>query len=234
MLQNIHLFSDTTKNSQIFLYSPSPIPFFFVPLQPIMEVAIVKYNAGNIRSVMNALERCGVTPILTDDFEVLQRADKVIFPGQGQANTTMTYLKEHKLDKLIKNLRQPVLGICIGMQLMCRHSEEADTDCLGIFDVDVLKFRPTQKEDKVPQMGWNELGRGENGVNPLLEGLGENPFVYYVHSYYVPLCPYTIGVTDYVQPYSGALHKDNFYAVQFHPEKSGPVGERIIRNFLEL
>lgn len=234
MLQNIHLFSDTTKNSQIFLYSLSPIPFFFVPLQPIMEVAIVKYNAGNIRSVMNALERCGVTPILTDDFEVLQRADKVIFPGQGQANTTMTYLKEHKLDKLIKDLRQPVLGICIGMQLMCRHSEEADTDCLGIFDVDVLKFRPTQKEDKVPQMGWNELGRGENGVNPLLEGLGENPFVYYVHSYYVPLCPYTIGVTDYVQPYSGALHKDNFYAVQFHPEKSGPVGERIIRNFLEL
>ncbi len=234
MLQNIHLFSDTTKNSQIFLYSLSPIPFFFVPLQPIMEVAIVKYNAGNIRSVMNALERCGVTPVLTDDFEVLQRADKVIFPGQGQANTTMTYLKEHKLDKLIKDLRQPVLGICIGMQLMCRHSEEADTDCLGIFDVDVLKFRPTQKEDKVPQMGWNELGRGENGVNPLLEGLGENPFVYYVHSYYVPLCPYTIGVTDYVQPYSGALHKDNFYAVQFHPEKSGPVGERIIRNFLEL
>ena len=234
MLQNIHLFSDTTKNSQIFLYYLSPIPFFFVPLQPIMEVAIVKYNAGNIRSVMNALERCGVTPILTDDFEVLQRADKVIFPGQGQANTTMTYLKEHKLDKLIKDLRQPVLGICIGMQLMCRHSEEADTDCLGIFDVDVLKFRPTQKEDKVPQMGWNELGRGENGVNPLLEGLGENPFVYYVHSYYVPLCPYTIGVTDYVQPYSGALHKDNFYAVQFHPEKSGPVGERIIRNFLEL
>lgn len=199
-----------------------------------MNVAIVKYNAGNIRSVMNALERCGVTPVLTDDFEVLQRADKVIFPGQGQANTTMTYLKEHKLDKLIKDLRQPVLGICIGMQLMCRHSEEADTDCLGIFDVDVLKFRPTQKEDKVPQMGWNELGRGENGVNPLLEGLGENPFVYYVHSYYVPLCPYTIGVTDYVQPYSGALHKDNFYAVQFHPEKSGPVGERIIRNFLEL
>jgi glutamine amidotransferase len=237
MLQNIHLFSDTTKNSQIFLYYLSPIPFFFVPLQPIMEVAIVKYNAGNIRSVMNALERCGVTPILTDDFEVLQRADKVIFPGQGQANTTMTYLKEHKLDKLIKDLRQPVLGICIGMQLMCRHSEEADTDCLGIFDVDVLKFRPTQKEDKVPQMGWNSIDvkcQMSNVNNPLLKDLGENPFVYYVHSYYVPLCPYTIGVTDYVQPYSGALHKDNFYAVQFHPEKSGPVGERIIRNFLEL
>ena len=216
-----------------------------------MEIAIVKYNAGNICSVMNALERCGVTPILTDDFEVLQRADRVIFPGQGQANTTMTYLREHHLDKLIKDLRQPVLGICIGMQLMCRHSEEADTDCLGIFDVDVLKFRPTQKEDKVPQMGWNEIKPkqtplpsplyggasdegAKNGVDPLLEGLGENPFVYYVHSYYVPLCPFTIGMTDYVQPYSGALHKDNFYAVQFHPEKSGPVGEKIIRNFLEL
>lgn len=212
-----------------------------------MEVAIVKYNAGNICSVMNALERCGVTPILTDDFEVLQRADRVIFPGQGQAHTTMTYLKEHKLDKLIKDLRQPVLGICIGMQLMCRHSEEDNTDCLGIFDVDVVKFRPTLPEDKVPQMGWNELTPpsspldvgasyegGKNEVNPLLEGLGENPFVYYIHSYYVPLCPYTIGVTDYVQPYSGALHKDNFYAVQFHPEKSGSVGERILKNFLAI
>ena len=212
-----------------------------------MEVAIVKYNAGNICSVMNALERCGVTPILTDDFEVLQRADRVIFPGQGQAHTTMTYLKEHKLDKLIKDLRQPVLGICIGMQLMCRHSEEDNTDCLGIFDVDVVKFRPTLPEDKVPQMGWNELTPlsspldvgasyegGKNEVNPLLEGLGDNPFVYYIHSYYVPLCPYTIGVTDYVQPYSGALHKDNFYAVQFHPEKSGSVGERILKNFLAI
>jgi glutamine amidotransferase len=217
-----------------------------------MKVAIVKYNAGNICSVVNALERCGVTPILTDDFEVLKCADRVIFPGQGQANTTMTYLREHHLDQLIKDLRQPVLGICIGMQLMCQHSEEADTDCLGIFDVDVKRFQPTRREDKVPQMGWNELKPGPlrlhqggekwNNIDPLLEGIlplegGASeglPFVYYVHSYYVPLCPYTIGVTDYVQPYSGALHKDNFYAVQFHPEKSGPVGERIIRNFLAL
>ena len=212
---------------------------YFVSLRPIMKVAIVKYNAGNICSVVNALERCGVTPILTDDFEVLKRADRVIFPGQGQANTTMTYLREHHLDQLIKDLRQPVLGICIGMQLMCRHSEEADTDCLGIFDVDVKRLQPTNREDKVPHMGWNSINvKSEEwsvkSVDPLLEGLGPLPFVYYVHSYYVPLCPYTIGVTDYVQPYSGALHKDNFYAVQFHPEKSGPVGERIIRNFLAL
>lgn len=196
-----------------------------------MEVAIVKYNAGNIRSVMNALERCGVTPVLTDDFEVLKRADKVIFPGQGQANTTMTYLREHKLDQLIKDLRQPVLGICIGMQLMCRHSEEADTDCLGIFDVDVLKFRPTLQEDKVPQMGWNTI---YDTQSDLFRGFTQPEFVYYVHSFYVPTYKDTIATTDYVQPYSAALHKDNFYAVQFHPEKSGSVGEKIIKNFLEL
>jgi glutamine amidotransferase len=196
-----------------------------------MDVAIVKYNAGNIYSVMNALERCGVSPILTDSYEVLKRADRVIFPGQGQANTTMTYLREHHLDTLIRDLRQPVLGICIGMQLMCRHSEEADTDCLGIFDVDVKRFQPTNRDDKVPQMGWNTIF---DTRSELFKGFDKPEFVYYVHSYYVPMCPYTIGVTDYVQPYSAALHKDNFYAVQFHPEKSGPVGERIIKNFLSI
>lgn len=195
-----------------------------------MEVAIVKYNAGNICSVMNALERCGVTPILTDDFEVLKRADRVIFPGQGQANTTMTYLREHHLDTLIKDLHQPVLGICIGMQLMCRHSEEADTDCLNIFDVDVKRFQPTNREDKVPQMGWNTI---TDTKSELFKGFDRPEFVYYVHSFYVPTCNATIATTDYVQPYSAALHKDNFYAVQFHPEKSGSVGERIIRNFLD-
>ena len=196
-----------------------------------MEVAIVKYNAGNICSVMNALERCGVTPILTDDFEVLQRADRVIFPGQGQAHTTMTYLKEHKLDKLIKDLRQPVLGICIGMQLMCRHSEEDNTDCLGIFDVDVVKFRPTLPEDKVPQMGWNTI---EQTKSELFAGFEKPEFVYFIHSFYVPTCEWTIATTDYIQPYSSALHKDNFFATQFHPEKSGRVGEQILKNFIEL
>ena len=142
----------------------------------------------------------------------------------------MTSLKEHKLDRLIRDLRQPVLGICIGMQLMCRHSEEDDTDCLGIFDVDVLKFRPTRKEDKVPQMGWNTI---TDTKSELFKGFDKPEFVYYVHSFYVPTCNDTIATTDYVQPYSAALHKDNFFAVQFHPEKSGSVGERIIRNFLD-
>ena len=196
-----------------------------------MEVAIVKYNAGNIFSVMNALKRCGVTPVLTDDFEVLQKADKVIFPGQGQANTTMTYLKEHNLDKVIKDLKQPVLGICIGMQLMCKHSDEENTDCLDIFDTDVVKFRPTIHEDKVPQMGWNTV---YNMETDLFKGFGLQEFVYYVHSFYVPMCRHTIATTDYVQPYSGGLHKDNFYAVQFHPEKSGKVGEQILKNFLNI
>lgn len=196
-----------------------------------MQVAIVKYNAGNIRSVLNALHRCGVEAVLTDDVETLTSADKVIFPGQGEARTTMTYLRQHRLDEVIRNLRQPVLGICIGMQLLCRHSEEEDTDCLGVFDVDVVKFRPTQHEDKVPQMGWNTI---EGMKSDLFKGLSEREFVYFVHSFYAPLCDDTIATTNYVQPYSSALHRDNFYATQFHPEKSGAVGERIIRNFLDL
>lgn len=196
-----------------------------------MQVAIVKYNAGNIRSVLNALHRCGVEAVLTDDVETLTSADKVIFPGQGEARTTMTYLRQHRLDEVILGLRQPVLGICIGMQLLCRHSEEEDTDCLGVFDVDVVKFRPTRHEDKVPQMGWNTIG---DLKSDLFKGLSEREFVYFVHSFYAPLCDDTIATTNYVQPYSSALHRDNFYATQFHPEKSGAVGERIIRNFLDL
>lgn len=194
-----------------------------------MKVAIVKYNAGNICSVINAVKRLGIEPLLTDDPEELRTADKVIFPGQGEASNTMQYLRERGLDKLILSLKQPVLGICIGMQLLCRHSEEQDTDCLGVFDVDVKRFRPTKHEDKVPQMGWNEI---YDSKSALYEGFEKNEFVYFVHSYYVPLCEHTIATTDYVQPYSSSLHKDNFYATQFHPEKSGSVGERILRNFI--
>ena len=196
-----------------------------------MNVAVVKYNAGNIYSVIHALQRLGVNPILTDDPEQLQKADKVLFPGQGEASNAMRYLREHGLDKVIRDLRNPILGICIGQQLMCRHSEEGNTDCLGIFDVDVLKFQPQKHEDKVPHMGWNQL---QNPTSELFKGFTEGEFVYFVHSFYVPVCENTIAATDYIKPFSAALHKDNFYATQFHPEKSGSVGERIIKNFPEL
>ena len=196
-----------------------------------MKVAVVKYNAGNIYSVIHALQRLGVTPVLTDNPEELQKADKVLFPGQGEASNAMRSLREHNLDKVIRNLKNPILGICIGQQLMCRHSEEGNTDCLGIFDVDVLKFQPQKHEDKVPHMGWNQL---ENPTSELFKGFTEGEFVYFVHSFYVPVCENTIATTNYILPYSAALHKDNFYATQFHPEKSGSVGERIIKNFLEL
>lgn len=196
-----------------------------------MKVAIVKYNAGNIFSVLHAFQRIGVSPVLTDSAQEIAGADKVVFPGQGEAGTTMAYLRAHGLDKVITELKQPVLGICIGMQLMCRHSEEGDTDCLGIFDADVRKFQPQQHTDKVPQMGWNTIGRTRSD---LFRGFTKPEFVYYVHSYYVPLCADTIAETDYCLPYSAALHKDNFYATQFHPEKSGKAGERILQNFLDL
>lgn len=196
-----------------------------------MKVAIVKYNAGNIYSVLHALKRLGVEPVLTDDAEELQRAERVLFPGQGEARSTMAYLHEHHLDDVIRGLKQPVLGICIGQQLMCRHSEEGDVDCLGLFDVDVVRFRPQQHTDKVPHMGWNTL---EETRGALFEGLEPEPFVYFVHSFYVPVNAYTTATTRYVVPFSAALRKGNFFATQFHPEKSGSVGERILQNFLDL
>ena len=211
-----------------------------------MNVAIVKYNAGNIYSVVNALRRMGIEPLLTDDAEQLRKADRVLFPGQGHAAEAMDYLKARRLDEVIRDLKQPVFGICVGQQLLCKHSEEGDADCIGIFNAEVKRFQPERHEDKVPCMGWNCLdvrckmddGRcpsmGSGTVNPLMEGLGENPYVYFVHSYYVPVCEETIATADYILPYSASMHKDNFYTCQFHPEKSGKVGERILENFLKL
>ncbi|WP_028904362.1 MULTISPECIES: imidazole glycerol phosphate synthase subunit HisH [unclassified Prevotella] len=196
-----------------------------------MQVAIVKYNAGNIYSVVNALKRLGIEPMLTDDAELLMKADKVLFPGQGHAGEAMDYLRARKLDLLIRDLKQPVFGICVGQQLLCRHSEEGDTECIGIFDAEVKRFQPERHEDKVPCMGWNELQVTEN---PILKNLGEHPYVYFVHSYYVPVCNETIATADYILPYSASMHKDNFYTCQFHPEKSGKVGEQIIKNFIDL
>lgn len=196
-----------------------------------MKVAIVKYNAGNIRSVNCALRRLGVEAHVTADKEWLQSADKVIFPGVGEAETTMKHLRATGLDGLIKDLRQPVLGICLGMQLMCRHSEEGNVDCLRIFDADVKRFVPQRHEEKVPHMGWNTVGKLNS---PLFQGVRDGEFVYFVHSFYVPDGEFTVATTDYILPFSAALHKDNFYATQFHPEKSGDTGEKILRNFLEL
>lgn len=196
-----------------------------------MEVAIIKYNAGNIYSVSYALKRLGIEATITADPELLHKADKVIFPGVGEAQTTMDYLKKHKLDTIIKDLKQPVLGICLGMQLMCRHSEEGDADCLGIFDTEVKRFIPQKHEDKVPHMGWNTITNVKEGLfNEQLE----NQFVYFVHSFYVPVNEFTAAKTEYIHPFSASLHKDNFYATQFHPEKSGQIGEVILRNFLNL
>lgn len=196
-----------------------------------MEIAIVKYNAGNMFSVVNALKRLGITPRITDEAEQLQKADRVLFPGQGNAKTAMDHLRQHGLDKIITGLRQPVLGICVGQQLLCRHSEEGDTPCLGIFDVDVKKFVPNHHDEKVPAMGWNELTHLKS---PLFKGLHDGDYTYFVHSYYVPVCENTIAQANYILPYSAAIHKDNFWATQFHPEKSGQVGETILRNFLEM
>lgn len=194
-----------------------------------MKVAVVKYNAGNIQSVMNALRRVGVDPVLTDNPVELRKADRVIFPGQGEASHAMEYLQTHGLDQVIKSLTQPVLGICIGQQLMCEHSEEGNVDCLGIFPAQVLRFHPQKHEQKVPHMGWNQL---ENVQNPLLEGINEGAFVYFVHSFYVPTTDYTIATTNHILSFSSAMRKGNFMATQFHPEKSGSVGERILTNFL--
>lgn len=196
-----------------------------------MKVAIIKYNAGNLFSVSHTLRRLGVEALITADKEILSSADKIIFPGVGQAETTMKYLRSQRLDEMIKDLKQPVLGICLGMQLMCNSSEEGNTECLGIFSTPVKRFLPDCKEEKVPHMGWNTIHHTGKG---LFESLPQDEFVYFVHSYYVPVNEFTSAQTDYIQPFSAALQKDNFYATQFHPEKSGKTGELILHNFLNL
>ena len=228
------------------------------------HLVIVKYNAGNIQSVLYALERIGIEATVTDDHEQIRSANKVIFPGVGEASSAMRYLKERGLDEVLKNLTRPVLGICLGMQLMCKYSEENDTTCLGIFDEHVRLFNPVERQkqqkllqqlddilaiqeatedadktdniekeisEKVPQIGWNNI---YDLKTKLFKGIAENSYCYFVHSYYAALGAHTIATTNYVQPYSSGLHRDNFYGVQFHPEKSASVGEKILKNFLEL
>jgi glutamine amidotransferase len=191
-----------------------------------MRIAVIKYNAGNIRSVAFALERLGVDFVITDSESEIRGSDKVIFPGVGEANSTMSYLKDRKLDAVIRDLKQPVLGICLGMQLMCSYSEENNTDCMGIFDERVKKFHGPLK---VPHMGWNNLEKVKDWLDPTLNG----NFVYFVHSYYVPLSPYAVAETNYATAFSAALRKDNFYAVQFHPEKSADAGIKVLNSFLK-
>ena len=192
-------------------------------------IAIIKYNSGNVQSVQYALQRIGVESIVTDDPELIRTADKVIFPGVGHANAAMQYIRERELDKVIVQLQQPVLGICLGMQLMCMHSEEGDTKCLGIFDSPVKLF--ISNSFKIPQIGWNNI---YDYRSVLFNDLQENAFVYTVHSYYAASGSDTIATTDYILPFSAALQKNNFYAVQFHPEKSGKTGETILKNFIDL
>lgn len=194
-----------------------------------MSLAVIKYNAGNIQSLSFALERLGVDFEITDAAEKIQAADKVIFPGVGEASTTMAYLRSHKLDGLIKDLKQPVLGICLGMQLLCKYSEENDTPCIGVFNEQVKRFLP-QGELKVPHMGWNTLTVRESWLDPGLEG----NYAYFVHSYYVPVNSHTSAVTHYTVPFSSAMHRDNFYAAQFHPEKSAEAGELVLKSFLRI
>ncbi len=191
-------------------------------------IAIIKYNAGNIQSVQNALKRLGYESVITDDRETILSAEKVIFPGVGEASTAMQYLKERGLDEVITSITQPFLGICLGLQLMCKSTEEGNTKCLGIFDADVKLFPP---KEKVPHMGWNSFDK-LNGQ--LFNGINKNDDVYYVHSYFAEQCNDTIATCNYIKSFSTALQKDNFYATQFHPEKSAGVGEQILKNFLEL
>jgi len=193
-----------------------------------MKIVIINYGAGNIQSILFAIERLGFTAVLTNNPEEIKTADKVIFPGVGEASYAMKMLKESGLDTLIPTLTQPVLGICLGMQLMCKHTEEGDTTGLGIFDVDVIKFTP---KVKVPQMGWNQIYNLKSG---LFEGIAENEYMYLVHSFYAPLCNEAIATTNYEEEYASALENNNFYGTQFHPEKSGDVGEQILGNFLKL
>ena len=193
-----------------------------------MNTAIIKYNAGNIQSVLFAMERIGAPAVVTDDPALIREADKVIFPGVGEASSAMKYLRDRGLDKVLRSLEQPVLGICLGMQLMCTHSEEGDTPCLDIFDTGVKKFNEGLK---TPQMGWNQVTEAKG---KLFEGLGDSPYFYFVHSYYAGLCKATAAETDYGISFSSALQKDNFYGVQFHPEKSAEAGQRLLQNFLSI
>ena len=195
-----------------------------------MKVVVVKYNAGNVQSVIYALQRLGVEPQYTDAPEEIISADKVIFPGQGEASSAMSYLKDRGMDKVLSQLSQPFLGICIGLQLMCAHSEEGDTQCLGIFDLQVKRFKAERQNQKIPHMGWNSMQCQDNS---LLQGL-QDPYLYYVHSYYAEVGSQTIGTTEYIVPFSGALSRDNYYAVQAHPEKSSSQGQKILTNFLKL
>lgn len=197
-----------------------------------VNVVIINYNAGNIRSVDYALQRMGIKAVVTGDPEKIQKADKVIFPGVGEAKTTMQYLCKHGLDALVKELKQPVLGICLGLQLMCSHTEEGDVPCLGIFNERIRRFdNMGRSEYKIPEMGWNTLNQVQSDLFNREE---EGQYVYFVHSYYAEIGEHTAARTSYVQDFSSALQKDNFYATQFHPEKSGPVGERILQNFIAL
>lgn len=194
-----------------------------------MKLAIIKYNAGNIQSVSFALERLGVGFSITDNPDEIQKSDKVIFPGVGEASTTMNYLRSKKLDQVIVSLKQPVLGICLGMQLMCKYSEENQTKCLGIFDENVKRFIP-HGDSKVPHMGWNNLSLSNSWLDPVIEA----KYAYFVHSYYVPINQFTSATTTYINPFSSAMHQNNFYAVQFHPEKSAAAGELVLKSFLKV
>jgi glutamine amidotransferase len=193
-----------------------------------MRVIIIKYNAGNIKSVALALERIGIKPEISDDIKTIKKADKVIFPGVGEASTTMNYLRKKKLNQLLPTLKQPVLGICLGMQLLCNYSMEGNTPCIGIFDELIGKF---PAKEKVPHIGWNSI---TNLKGDLFKNSPTNPYVYFVHSYFADLSQYSIAETNYIKPFSAAMQKDNFYATQFHPERSGKVGELILKNFIEL
>jgi len=201
-----------------------------------MNIAIIKYNAGNVQSVLYVLQRLGIDAAVTDDHEEIMKADKIIFPGVGNAASAMQYLRKNNLDKLIISLKQPVLGICLGLQLMCKASEEGNTECIGIFDVDVKKFKNLNKKNqavpfKVPHMGWNNI---YDLRSKLFRDVKENTYVYFVHSYYATLSQHTIATTDYILPFSAAIHRDNFYGVQFHSEKSAEAGVQIISNFLNI